>query len=171
MSALAINEAAGIVRDAGRKIVGRTRLQKIAYLLSACGLENNFSFEYRHYGPYSEELATAVRIARLSGLVNETEQPAQWGGTYSTYTTTVEDNPKIPAVRRKLAEVAAGADAIELELAATAAFLATEDCPDPWTETARRKPEKADSGRLDRAKTLYRTLQAIETPVRLPEIP
>jgi hypothetical protein len=37
--------AANIVRDAGGSIVGRTRLQKIAYLLFAAGLEDAFSFE------------------------------------------------------------------------------------------------------------------------------
>ena len=37
----------------------------------------------------------------------------------------------------------AQASAIELELAATAAFLAREGQADPWGETARRKPEKA----------------------------
>jgi hypothetical protein len=41
------------------------------------------------------------------------------------------------------------ADAVELELAATAAFLAYERFPDPWGETARRKPEKS-GGRTPR---------------------
>ena len=56
-----------------------------------------------------------------------------------------------------------------LELAATAAFLASEGERDPWHETARRKPEKA--ARLDDAKKLYQRLRAISLPVPLPEIP
>ena len=62
------------------------------------------------------------------------------------------------------------ADAVELELAATALFLAKEGFPDPWTETARRKPEKADAGRLAKAKQLYDRLRAIQTPHPLPAL-
>lgn len=62
------------------------------------------------------------------------------------------------------------ADAVELELAATAAFLAYERFPDPWAETARRKPEKAESGRLERARQLYERLRQIQTPQQLPAI-
>jgi hypothetical protein len=62
------------------------------------------------------------------------------------------------------------ADAVELELAATAAYLAFEGHPDPWGETKRRKPEKSDSGRLDNAKRLYESLRRIQTPQPLPSI-
>ena len=65
---------------------------------------------------------------------------------------------------------AAQIGAIELELAATAAFLAeAEHVADPWAETARRKPEKAGNGRLEQAKLAYQRLRA-ETG-RLPELP
>ena len=62
------------------------------------------------------------------------------------------------------------ADPIELELAATAAFLAAEGVPDPWEETAKRKPEKAEGNRLANAKVLYKALRSIRTPKKLPEI-
>jgi hypothetical protein len=42
---------------------------------------------------------------------------------------------------------------------------------DPWAETARRKPEKAAQGRLDRAKAAYARLQALKTLRPLPELP
>jgi hypothetical protein len=75
------------------------------------------------------------------------------------------------AERQSLAEAAARLDSIELELAATAAYLrAIEGCEDPWGETERRKPDKAAGGRLERAKEAYRTLSAIKTPVPLPDI-
>lgn len=171
MSYVNAMKTAAIVRDAGGRIVGRTRLQKIAYLLSIAGLEDGLTFAYKHYGPYSEELATASRDADLLGLLKETEQQASWGGTYSTYAVlAAEPAVNIHPARRRLAAEAAAADAVELELAATAAFLAREKYPDPWVETARRKPEKAEGGRIDRAKTLYRKLSAIETPVPLPAI-
>lgn len=163
-------KAAGIVRDAGGRIVGRTRLQKVAYLLSVTGLESGLPFAYKHYGPYSEDLATAARDADLLGFLKETEQQASWGGTYSTYVVDGQPNLSCLPARRRLASEAAAADAIELELAATAVFLANEGYGDPWMETARRKPEKAENGRIEKAKVLYRKLSAIETPVPWPAI-
>jgi hypothetical protein len=163
-------KVAELVRDAGGRIVGRTKLQKTAYLLSVVGLEKDLSFTYKHFGPYCEDLATAAHDADLLGLVNETEQLAAWGGTYSTYTVSERPDPKAHPARLRLAAEAASADAVELELAATAVFLAKENYPDPWAETARRKPEKAENGRVDRAKALYLRLSAISTPVSWPPI-
>jgi uncharacterized protein len=109
-------KVAYIVRDAGNQIVGRTRLQKIAYLLLATGLEGGLPFTYKHYGPYSEELANAARDAALLGLIHETEQQAQWGGVYSTYSFPGPQDASVPAPRRRLAAEGAAADAVELEL-------------------------------------------------------
>jgi uncharacterized protein YwgA len=170
MSFASVTKAAGIVQDADGRIVGRTRLQKIAYLLCAAGLEDGFRFSYRHFGPYSEELASAIRNADLLGLVSETEQQTSWGGAYSVYTTKLKSNQSGSKERHRLAAEAASADAVELELAATAVFLAKEGYRDPWAETARRKPDKVADGRLERARALYSKLAAIETPKRLPRI-
>ncbi|HEY3815038.1 MAG TPA: hypothetical protein VGL66_17610 [Caulobacteraceae bacterium] len=161
---------ANIVRDAGGRIVGRTRLQKVAYLLTVTGLEATFSFAYKHFGPFSEGLASAAREADLFSLLTETENQANWGGTYSTFTVSEALPDGVPASRVQLASAGAEADAIELELAATAVYLAREGVAAAWAETARRKPEKAAQGRLERAKELYRRLRAIQTPVPLPNI-
>jgi len=75
-----------------------------------------------------------------------------------------------PDARRRMAAEMAQADAIELELAATALYLAHEGHPDPWSETARRKPEKAGGGRLEKAQQLYHSLRQIQTPRSLPRI-
>jgi hypothetical protein len=48
--------------------------------------------------------------------------------------------------------------------------VASERFPDPWGETARRKPDRADGGRLERAHQLYQRLRAIPTPRPLPPI-
>ena len=53
-------KAADIVRAAGGRVVGRTRLQKIGYLLELAGLGEGFPYAYRYYGPYSEERLTAA---------------------------------------------------------------------------------------------------------------
>lgn len=159
-----VDKVTEIIRAAGGEIVGRTRLQKVAYLLELAGLGHGFSFEYRHYGPYSEDLALASRNADLLGFLEEEERPTSWGGFYSIF--------KVigPSTEQEFAVAATEADSVVLELAATAAFLAKENFPDPWGETARRKPEKAASGRLEMAKTLYQTLSEIETPRPLPVI-
>lgn len=163
-------KVANIVRDAGGKVVGRTRLQKITYLLTYAGFENGLPFVYKHYGPYSEALASAARNADLLGFLTEREQQASWGGTFSVYTSAEAPNLTINPSRRQLATEAANADAVELELAATALFLSAEGYTDPWAETARRKPEKAVDGRIEKAKALYRRLATIDTPRPWPQI-
>jgi uncharacterized protein YwgA len=162
--------AAEIVRDAGGQIVGRTRLQKIAFILEAAGLGAGFQFRYKHYGPYSEQLADAAQTARIVGMLREQETPATWGGLYSTYHSQLQPDHFVPEARRRLAQQLVHVDAVELELAATALFLAYELCSDPWDETARRKPEKAEGGRLQRAVQLYQGLRQIPTPRALPPI-
>jgi uncharacterized protein YwgA len=162
-------KAASVVRDAGGRVVGRTRLQKIAYLLELAGVGEGFPFQYRHYGPYSEPLTQAIKLANLFGLISEEERPTSWGGTYSIFEFTGERQQCMNEVRRKLTALAVDSDPIELELAATAAFLSLEGEVDPWSETRKRKPDKADQDRLDKAKQLYLQLrQASED--RLPAI-
>ena len=163
-------QAAAIIRDAGGYIVGRTKLQKIGFFLEAAGVGSGFMFRYKHYGPYSEQLAAAAQHAAALRLITENEAVANWGGQYSTYSTqTLPDLSTHPA-RALLAREMVNADAVELELAATAAFLAREGFLDPWAETARRKPEKTEGGRLDRAKQLYSRLRQIPAPRPLPAI-
>lgn len=169
--------AAQIVRDAGGQLVGRTRLQKVAYLAQLAGYGEEFEFEYRHYGPYSEELARAMEIATGFGIVQEEERRADWGGRYSIYRYLDPGRSK-PANegRAQFIKAAAQIGAIELELAATAAFLhasegiGREIDGDPWSLMAQLKPEKAENGRLERAKAAYRSLLSIKTPVPLPTI-
>jgi uncharacterized protein len=164
------HEAAAIVRDAGGQIVGRTRLQKIAFVLEAAGLGSGFPFRYKHYGPYSEQLTAASQRARVLGVMCETESVAAWGGIYSTFSTAAPQDLNVNPARRRLAQEMVNVDAVELELAATALFLSYENVPDPWGETERRKPEKAANGRLDRAKQLYQRLRQVRTPEQLPSL-
>lgn len=162
-----LESVAQIIRDSGGEIVGRTKLQKTAFLLTLAGFENQFRFGYKHYGPFSNDLADAADLAAAFSLIAERQQPATWGGTYSVYTAT--GKPSARAERVQLAKHAASSDAVLLELAATAAYLANEGNSAPWSETARRKPDKAADGRLDRAKDLYRRLR-IASSEALPEI-
>jgi len=163
-------DAARIVRDAGGVVVGRTRLQKIAYLLEIAGLGSGFSFQYRHYGPFSDELADAISVARVLDLVSEEERTASWGGHFSIFRTSeAAPSPNLDAARKRILELGVEANPISLELAATAAFLSLEGEQNPWNETARRKPEKAEK-LLDDAKALYSRLRSVGTPKILPAI-
>ena len=120
MSDFKIEEVTNIIRDAGGRIVGRTRLQKIAYLLSATGLDDSFRFAYKHYGPFSDQLASSAKIGALFGNFSERQDQTAWGGTYSTYTLDGAQGVDRQDPRHLLASISAGADSIELELAATA---------------------------------------------------
>ena len=168
MSDFKIDEVADIIRDAGGRVVGRTRLQKIAYLLTATGLDENFRFSYKHYGPFSEQLASSARFGTLFGNFSERQDQTAWGGTYSTYTLDNAQATDRLSPRHRLASASADADSIELELAATAVFLHYEGYDDAWEETAQRKPEKSSPQRLDNAKALLARLAAIDVPRPLP---
>lgn len=162
------DKAARIVRDAGGRIVGRTRLQKTAYLLEVTRLGEGFQFEYRHYGPYSEELADAVSTASLAGIIAEEERTTTWGGSYSIFTAAPDPQSTASIERNQIIALAQRADPIALELAATAVFLASKGEKKAWDETVRRKPEKA--GKLDQAKNLFRELKSVQTPTPLPDL-
>lgn len=165
--------AARLVNEAGGELIGRTRLQKVACLAKLAGLLDTFEFEYRHYGPFSEQLATSMDIAAGLRIVEEQETRAEWGGWYSIYRATDRTPPVNNALRSKFVTEAAKIGAIQLELAATAVFLHVEQGlagPEAWAETARRKPEKAQSNRLEAAQAAYRQLRRLATPTPLPAI-
>jgi uncharacterized protein YwgA len=165
--------AARLVDEAGGRLVGRTRLQKVACLAKLAGYLPEFDFEYRHYGPFSEALAGSMEIAAGLHLVTEKEEKAEWGGWYSVYSKTERTPVGHDDGRRRFISEAAKVGPITLELAATAAFLnAVEGLPatECWAETARRKPEKAEGGRLEAAKRAYATLLHLASPHPLPSI-
>lgn len=168
MSVSHAEKVAAIIRDAGGKIIGRTRLQKIAYLLTAAGLEKGFNFTYKHYGPFSEDVATGSRYGHLLGYFKEEEQEANWGGIYSVYTLIDPIPSDGSQARQQLASLAAETDAIVLELVATAVFLAKEGFTDAWAETERRKPEKCQSGRLEEAKSFLEDLHFLSVVYNVP---
>ena len=160
---------ADVVALADGELIGRTRLQKTLCLMELGGVGSGFSYSYHHYGPYSEEVSVAASDAAVLGLLREDLQRASWGGQYSVFRTdlaaaAVEGNEPVKALISKAKQ----ADGIALELAATAAFLASRGSQQPWADVARLKPEKLSS--IDKAKALYAELQAIDLPNRLPNI-
>ena len=160
---------ANIIRDAGCQIIGRTRLQKIAYLLDAVGYGDGFHFSYKHFGPYSERVAASTMTGVLLGHITEEEKEAAWGGIYSIYSVDDQPDDSVPPGRCELARQASKSDTVALELAATAVFLFREGYKNPWSETTRRKPMKIRNGRLNQARELLAELRMIDVPKPLPD--
>ena len=109
----AIDTVVEVIQAAGGELVGRTRLQKTVYLLEIAGFLGGFDFEYRHYGPYSEDLSQAVTVARLLGRVSEEERRAKWGGAYSIYSAKGTP-PEIPAAMKSLISLSSNANPVAL---------------------------------------------------------
>jgi len=158
-----------IVSDAGGELVGRTRLQKIGYLLTISGFDETFDFEYKHYGPFSRKLANSIDFAKFASALSEETKATAWGGTYSIFSSEGRPDHKASAVRLRLIDIASKSESVLLELAATAAFLKAE-YSDPWKETIRRKPKKATPTRVAAAKNLYSQLYRLDTPQKLPQL-
>jgi hypothetical protein len=165
-----VDRAAKIIGDAGGAVVGRTKLQKIAYFLEALGLGDGFDFEYKHYGPYSERLSTALRYGDMLGKIHEEVRTANWGGHYSVFTTQIAASGSVNDARRQAVNLGNSADPVELELAATAVLLASEGYSDPWVETEQRKPEKAAGGRIGRAKELLQKFKGLDEKGLIPNL-
>lgn len=150
----------------GERLIGRVRLQKIAYLLNALGLETGLSFSYYHYGPFSRDLDQGTDDAKSFGWIDEErENRLSDGASYSVFILKPKaaDAPDLDlgemgeAGARALVEKFAGVSATILELAATAHWLSEVEKVDNWREEiALRKGVKTQSGRLEQAEALLR---------------
>ena len=152
------------------KLIGRTRLQKEAYLLDRCGADFGLQFTYHHYGPYCFDLAGGIDDARAEGRIDIKEQPGRHGVPYAIFES--EDEAEKPKCLGKLRADDARASLqrmkdvsdVVLELAATIVFLRDDwdyydkGKTDPVDETKARKPLKATEERIDKALDLVRGL-------------
>lgn len=164
---------ASLIHDAGGTLIGRVRLQKIAFLLELAGEgSGDFYFDYHYYGPYSEDVSQATEMAKALGMISEETRPASWGGQYSVYQERQSHrDPARPAsaIRQAIIGLTKEVNAVELELTATAAFFAATGVANPWEEVKTRKPDKAAGEKMGAAKELYRKLHAVSS--NIPPIP
>ena len=150
----------------GGELVGRTRLQKQAYLLHRCGGNLGLSFVYHHYGPYSFDLVDGLTDARAEGRVKIKERIGSYGVPYAIFKLTDERAPEhlgdlSSAEVRTLVKKMRGVSDIVLELAATIVFLREEagySGDQAIEETKARKPLKATEQRMERALALLSDL-------------
>jgi uncharacterized protein len=153
--------AVSIVALNGGELVGRTRLQKTAFLLECCGMESGLEFAYRHYGPFSVELARAWDDAEFDGRLEMVERPGFREMPYTVFTTN-EAAPdclgelSASDVQKRLASMRHYSDVV-LEVAATIVYL-RDLTDDPIEEVKIRKPHKATDQRIAQANQLIKEL-------------
>jgi hypothetical protein len=112
--------AAVIAAHEGRRVLGRTRLQKTIQLLQRLGLPTDYRFALFFYGPYSEGLVSDVRLLECLGLVRETPVSTSEGGPPAYVLEAAEEarRPEVEVYRPVLLRLQK-ADLVVLELAAT----------------------------------------------------
>ncbi len=64
-----------ILKEAGGKLEGATRLQKIAFLITMEAKMGGIGFEPSEYGPYSSAIANAVKELEGEGIIRVTRMP------------------------------------------------------------------------------------------------
>jgi uncharacterized protein YwgA len=154
-----IDSVAALIKLNGGEIVGKTRFQKIAYLLDAMGLGLGFSFDYHNYGPFSVELAISLDDAEALKFLETKDVPSYHEVPYTIFRSTpsapsFDDNEETHK-RGKALEKMSGYSALILELAATAVYLErNEYSGTAWEEVKKRKPLKATDDRIAKAKAL-----------------
>lgn len=181
-----------IIKDAGGEVTGRIRLQKIVFLMSEMGflrdMAEPLSFNYHHYGPYSEAFAEGLDYCAENNLLEEETKKAGWGSEYYIYrlpqreseqenlsAESADGGNEAKQQEKAFVQIAKERSSVLLELAATALYLYKRESFDKrgnaWAETKSRKQVKARDGRLKKAFELYEELRNLPSPQPLPEIP
>jgi uncharacterized protein YwgA len=155
-------DIASLIKLNGGQIVGKTRLQKIVYLLGVLGHGFDIEFDYHNFGPFSSELAFAVDDAEALGYISTQEHGGFHAVPYTTYTAEFPcpslDRSDIRATESAL-KIMDRYSALVLELAATAVYLKNNGYPtNYWDEVKRRKPSKAAPHLISMAESLLAEL-------------
>lgn len=163
-------DLATLLKSNAGPLIGKTRLQKTAYFLERLGVGFGFDFSYHHYGPYSEELSVVADDACALGIVDLQWATSQAGVPYAIFRDTGGTLPAVDAhdaQRRSILEVLKRHSAVELELAATADYLAENGYgPAAWEEAKRRKAVTRTADRAQGARRLLEELKQL-APVDL----
>lgn len=155
---------ASIIKAGDGSIVGRIRIQKIFYLLEQLGMESGLSFSYYHYGPYSEDLSSAIEFAKVTELEEKREDTDY--GFYSIFSLKTDTFVPPKAVGKlsweqtqELVQTMKAETSTVLELAATIHWLKQKEHVLDWNkELKARKGAKAEDERIDKAVTLLETI-------------
>jgi len=142
------------------KLVGKIRFQKSVYFLEELSLGFGFSFEYYHYGPYSEELSDSLNDAQALNLIEIDWDRTNSGAKFAVFNSTSKlERDDDDQERIKVLKCLNSYSSLVLELGATADFLRKNGYKeDPWAETICRKPTKSSDLFIAKSKTLLREL-------------
>lgn len=157
---------AQIFEAGDNEIVGRIRLQKIAYLLQQKSGGTDLFFTYHHYGPYSRELAASLDRGVAFGEIEEREHETRQGATYSIFCWKKQAlepadsvGPLPMAEAKGDVEMLKKKPSVVLELAATIHWLIAKEQVDNWREQLKiRKTLKATDANIARAEGVLRDL-------------
>lgn len=156
--------AAVIAAHPGRKVVGRTRLQKTVMLLQRLGAPMDYDYMIHFYGPYSEGVQADIGLLENFGVVKEIESTAQDGTRYFTLQATEQAEvlaytEAVEPYREQIA-LMNETDQVVLELAATYdAFRASgTDHKAALERLKRKKGTKCEGGNTEKALALLKKL-------------
>ena|SRR3989344_537406 len=96
-------------------VAGRTKIQKLMFLLWQEFGINTYHFELHYYGPYSQELSDDLEALQGRHVLTETKSSTQNGRLYSEFKVTAEESPLCerayvslpPAIRDKIQDACA----------------------------------------------------------------
>lgn len=148
-----------IINAAGGEVVGKTRLQKIVYLVQESRDSIGFDFEYHHYGPYSAELSDNISMALIFDEVNEDVRRRMSDGVpYSVFSSKSETSSLYRDFVKESSDLIKSLrdeNSTVLELAATIHWLNHKEGfsgDQLWEELKVRKGPKVNPGNISEAK-------------------
>lgn len=159
-----------VVKINDNKMVTKIRLQKTLYFLWEMGLLSGVDdpdFEYRHYGPFSEDLAFAADDAIAEEKLATETRFGHHSEPYTIFRTTEKRCAPLTtgehAQIRTALHVFRRYTGMEMELASSVHFLHRHGYPGDAAvnETRIRKPLKATEARLERARKLLREIEEL----------
>jgi len=149
-----------IAAHRGRKVVGRTRLQKTVKLLQRIGLPTDYHYVSFFYGPYSEGLKSDLGLLEVLDLVEEEEH--QSGNGMSYFTISAKPEADLPQLESFLPQIGLmeATEAVPLELAATYDSFREQGSAhqEALNRLIRKKPEKCEPKNLEQAMSLLGAL-------------
>lgn len=149
-----------------QRVVGRTKLQKLIYLLKAAGAPIQYDYKLHHYGPYSAEVAGDVDLLDFIGSIEESIEPIDiYNQFLSTFTLREPVDASFSPSTSELAETLNAFRSTELEVAATIQYFKElgHTNSEAVALTENMKPTKTTPDVVSRANKILRIVEQYTT--------
>src|SRR3989304_9170286 len=134
VSQVKVSALFSLILRATKKLSGKTKLQKIAYIIDKTGWNILKDYRYHYYGPYSDQITVEIQNLRSRGWLEEkfsagggitlySYNLTKAGERIADYLATRVGNPKLVQRSIGIARDLAKFSTRELELMATLVFL------------------------------------------------